>query len=67
MRLLLSTVGRCESQMAIIVISPECDMLMLGEFEPSGDFDVVRIAPALWLLARLPDAPLVFSFCSSSS
>jgi len=34
--------------MAITVVSPECDILMLREFEPSGGFDVARGEAAFW-------------------
>jgi hypothetical protein len=64
---LLSTVGRFESRMTVMVISPKVDMLLLGEFGPSDDFDVVRIEPASRLQAKLRHISLVFSCCSSSS
>lgn len=38
--------------MAITVVSPECDMLMVGEFEPGGGFDVARVEPAFCVEVR---------------
>ena len=42
-------------------------MLMHGELEPSGGFDVARVEPAFRHQARLLDVPPVFSCCLSSS